>query len=160
MLVEHINRYLNKGLRIMCNEWDSVWVALEAILILLHAWNSCPIPRTDISPSLVAVGCKFAFQINFSGGKHWELTSTPNTVVSYSKELAASLSACHEVAEYLVREQRAYHPKLINAQQLDPRIYSIGDIVFARHAIWSNSAQEIVDKLHLHTPDLGELPLF
>jgi hypothetical protein len=42
MLVKHINWYLNKGLRVMCNERDSVQVALEAILLLLYAWNSCP----------------------------------------------------------------------------------------------------------------------
>jgi hypothetical protein len=35
MLVERINWYLNKGLLIMCNEQDSVRVALEAILLLL-----------------------------------------------------------------------------------------------------------------------------
>jgi hypothetical protein len=28
----------------------------------------------DISNSLVAVGCKFAFHIDISGGKHWDLT--------------------------------------------------------------------------------------
>jgi hypothetical protein len=44
MMVERINRYLMKGLKIMTNERDSVWVALEAILLLLYAWNSCPIP--------------------------------------------------------------------------------------------------------------------
>jgi hypothetical protein len=99
----------------MCNERDLVRVALEGILLLLYAWNSCPVPRTGISQSLVAVGQEFAFPIDFLGGKHWELTSTPNTVVSYSKELTMWLSACREVAEYLVKEQRAYHCELINA---------------------------------------------
>jgi hypothetical protein len=70
MLVERINRYLNKGLCIMCNEWDLVWVALEAILLLLYAWNSCPVAGTDISRSLVAVVREFAFPIDFSSGKH------------------------------------------------------------------------------------------
>jgi hypothetical protein len=56
MLVERVNRYVNKGLKIMCNERDSVRVALEAILILLCARNSCPVPGTYISCSLVAVG--------------------------------------------------------------------------------------------------------
>ncbi len=37
MLVKRINRYLNKGLCIMCNERDLVRVALEAILLLLYA---------------------------------------------------------------------------------------------------------------------------
>ncbi len=65
MLVERVNRYLNKELHIMCNEQDSIRVALEAILLLLYAWNSCPVPGMDISRSLVAVGLEFAFPINF-----------------------------------------------------------------------------------------------
>ena len=85
MLAERVNRYVNKGLKIMCNEHDCVRVALEAILLLLYAWNSCPVPGTDISRSLVAVGLEFACTIDFSSGKHWELTSLPSTVVSYSK---------------------------------------------------------------------------
>ncbi len=119
----------------MCNKRDSVWVALEGILLLLYAWSSCPISGMDISHSLVAVGREFAFLINFLDDKHWELTSTPNTVISYSKELAMRLSACLKVAEYLMKEQHVYHHKLINAQRPDPRIYSVGNIVFPRCAI-------------------------
>ncbi len=85
----------------------------------------------DISRSLVAVGREFAFPIDYSSGKHWELTSSPSTVVTYSNELATRLSACREVAGLLVQEQRAYHRKLINASRPNPRVYSIGDIVFA-----------------------------
>jgi hypothetical protein len=131
MLVERINRYLNKGLCIMRKERDLIRVALEAILLLLYAWNSCPVAGTDISRSLVAVGRKFAFPIDFSSGKHWELTSSASTVVSYLKDLAARLLACRLVAELLVEEQRAYHREYINARWPDPCMYSIGDIVFA-----------------------------
>jgi hypothetical protein len=120
MLVERVDRYLNKGLRIMCNECDSVWVALEAIILFLYAWNSCPVPGTDISCSLVAVSGVFAFQIDFSSGKHWELTSSASTVVSYAKELATRLSACREVAKLLVQEQCSYHREYINAHRPDP----------------------------------------
>ena len=101
MIVEHINRYLIKGLKSMCNECNSVRVALEAILLLLYAQKSCPVPGTD-TRSLVAVGREFAFPIDFSSRKHWELTSSPSSVVSYSKELATRVSACCQVAELLV----------------------------------------------------------
>ena len=37
MLVERVNRYVTKGLKIMCNECNSVRIALEAILLLLYA---------------------------------------------------------------------------------------------------------------------------
>jgi hypothetical protein len=147
MLVERVNRYLTKGLKIMSNERDSVRVALEAILLLLYAWNSCPVPGTDISRSLVAVGREFAFPIDYSSGKHWELTSSPTTVVSYSKELATRLSACQEVSKLLVEEQRSYHRELVNACRPDPHVYSVGNVVFARRAVRSDAKRGIVDKL-------------
>jgi hypothetical protein len=102
----------------MCNERDLVRVALEAILLLLYAWNSCPVPGTDISQSLVAVGREFAFPIDLSSGKHWELTLLPSSVVLYSKELAMRLSTCRQVGELLVRKQRFYHRELINERRL------------------------------------------
>ncbi len=115
MIVERVNRYLTKSLKIMCNERDSVRVALESILLLLYAWN-CLVPRTDISRSLVAISREFTFPIDFSSGKHWELTSSPSMVVSYSKELATRLTTCCQVAELLIREQCSYHRELINAR--------------------------------------------
>ena len=124
----------------MCNKRDSVRVALEAILLLLYAWNSCPVPGTDISRSLVAVGREFAFLINFSSGKHWELTSLPSTVVLYSKELAMCLSTCRQVAKLLVQEQCSCHWELINACCPDPHIYSLGNIVFAQRTVKSDSS--------------------
>ena len=87
MHVKRVDRYVNKGLKIMCNERDSVRVELEAILLILYAWNSCPVPGTDISHSLVADGQEIAFPIYFSSGKHWELTSLPSPVVSYRRNL-------------------------------------------------------------------------
>ena len=116
MLVERVNRYVTKGLKIMCNECNSVMIALDAILLLLYAWNSCPVPGSDISCSLVAIGREFAFPIDYSSGKHWELTSSPTTVVSYSKELATRLSACQEVAKLLVEEQQSYHRERLSSR--------------------------------------------
>jgi hypothetical protein len=72
MLVKRLCRYFKQGLRIMTNERNSVHVALESLLLLLYAWNSCPVLGTDISCSLVAVGRKFAFFIDFSTGMHQE----------------------------------------------------------------------------------------
>ena len=147
MLVERVNRYLNKGLKIMTNERDSVRVAMEAILLLLYAWNSAPIPGTDLSRCFVALGREFQFPIDFSANKHFELTSTPSTISSYSRDLAKRLSALHEVASLLVKEQRAYHRKFMNSRRPDPKLYSVGDIVFARRAVRSDAARGQVDKL-------------
>ncbi len=92
-------------------------------------------PGTDISRSLVAVGRDFSFPIDYSSGKHWELTSSTTADVSYSKDLVTRLSVCQEVAKLLVDEHRSYHQELINARCPDPHVYSIGDIVFARRAV-------------------------
>jgi hypothetical protein len=147
MIVKRFNRYPTKGLKIICNKRDSVRVALEAILLLLYAWNSCPVPGTNISCSLVAAGREFTFPIDFSSGNQWELTSSLSTVVLYSKELATRIAACRQVAELLVREQCSYHCKLINARQPNSCIYSIGNIVFAQRAVKSDAAWGTVDKL-------------
>jgi hypothetical protein len=98
MMVKRVNRYLMKRLKIMTNKHDSVHVAHKAILLLLYAWNSCPIPGTNKSCSLVAVGRKFAFPIDYSANKHWELTSSPNSMESYSWDLATCLATLCEVA--------------------------------------------------------------
>ena len=87
----------------MTNKRESIRVALELLLLLLYAWNSYPVPGTEISRSMIAVRREFAFPLDFSSGKHWQLTSSPNTVKTYSKELAIRLSACRKVAELLVR---------------------------------------------------------
>ena len=117
------------------------------ILLLLYAWNSCPVPGTDISSSLVAVGREFAFPIHYSSGNYWELTSSCTTALSYSKELATCLSACQEIAKLLVEEQRSYHQELINACRPDPHVYSVGKIVFACRAVQLDAKRGIVDKL-------------
>ncbi len=145
MLVERINRYQNKGLKIMTNERDSVRVALEAILLLLYAWNSAPIPGTDLSRCFVALGCEFP--IDFSANKHIELISTPAYMTSYSRDLASRLAALQEVVKLLIEEQRAYHREFINSRRPDPKIYSIRDTIFARRATWSDAGQGQVDKL-------------
>jgi hypothetical protein len=147
MLVEGINWYLNKGLKIMTNKRDSVRVAMEAILLLLYAWNSSPIPGTDLSRFFVALGREFQFPINFSAQKHFKLTSTPSTVASYSRDLATHLSALRKVAGLLVKEERAYHREFVNSRQPNPTIYSVGNIVFGHRAIRSNAARRQVDKL-------------
>jgi hypothetical protein len=116
MLVERLCRYFNKGLMIMCNERDMVRVALECLLLLLYVWNSCPVPGTHISRSLVAVGREFAFPIDYSAGKHWQLTLSPSIVKSYSKDLATCLSACREIAKLLVSKQREWHCSLVNSR--------------------------------------------
>ena len=147
MLVEWLCCYFNKGLAIMCNERDMVRVTLESLLLLLYTWNSSLVPGTDISHSLVGVGQEFAFPIDFSSSKHWQLTSSLATIGTYLKQLAMRPSACCKVAELLVHEQRKWHWALIDSWHKDPRVYSPGDIVFARHATQSDASCGRVGKL-------------
>jgi len=39
IMVERVNRYLVKGLKVMTNERGSVCIAMEAIHLLIYAWN-------------------------------------------------------------------------------------------------------------------------
>ena len=130
----------------MCNEWDMVRIALGSLLLLLYAWISCPVPGADILQSLADVGCKFAFPIDYSSDKHWQLTSSPDTVDIYLKQLATRLS-CREDAELLVCELREWHRALINSCCQDPRVYFPGDIVFACRAICSDASRKRIGKL-------------
>jgi hypothetical protein len=47
----------------------------------------------------------------------------------------------------LVHEYRAWHRELVNSRQQDPRVYSEGDIIFARQAMQSSAKHGKVDKL-------------
>ncbi len=147
MMVEHVNQYLTKGAKIMTNKQDSVRGTLEASLIPLYAWSSCPIPGTDIFWSLVAVGYEFVFYIEYWTNKHWELTSSPLSRESYSQDLSTRLSTLREVAQLLVQEQCPYHWELVNLLWLNPCTYSVGNVVFAWHAVCLDAAKGCVDKL-------------
>jgi hypothetical protein len=147
MLVEQLNRYLNQGLQIMGNKRDSNSIALEAILLLLYAWNPCPILGTNISLCMIAVRQEFAFPIDFSVGKHAELYSAPGTVTSYSKDLAIHLESCCKISMLLVWEQCCWHCKLVNSRHRDPCIHHDGDIVFSQRATCSDAKRGCIDNL-------------
>ncbi len=72
---------------------------------------------------------------------------SPSSVESYSRDLATRLSSLHEVAHLLVQEQQAYHHKLINSHRSDPRVYSVGNDVFAQRAVRSDASKSRIDKL-------------
>jgi hypothetical protein len=147
MLVERVNRYLNKCLKVMTNERDSVRVATEALLLSIYAWNSAPVLGTDLPRSLIVTGRVFSFPIDFSASKHLDLTSSPATVESYAKDQAILLSASRDIYRVLVGEHRAWHQEWIISQRPDPRSYEIDDIVFARRATRSEAKKGRVGKL-------------
>ena len=101
-------------------------MASEPILLL----NSAPIPRTDLSCSLVDVGHELSFPIDFLASKHFELISSPESVESFAKTQAKLLGASREIVKILLEGHRTYHRECINLRRRDPCIYEEGGIVF------------------------------
>jgi hypothetical protein len=120
---------------------------MEALLLLIYAWNCAPVVGTDISRSLIVTGREWRFPIDYSTSKHFELSSTPPTVVSYAKNQAKLLEASRQIAKLLIEEQRTMHREYINANRPAPRTYKEGDIVFARRTVRSDSGKGRVGKL-------------
>eukprot|EP00956_Cyclotella_meneghiniana_P034898 scaffold109224_cov64-Cyclotella_meneghiniana.AAC.4 len=131
----------------MTNERESVRVSSESILLLLYAWNSAPVAGTDIPRSLVVTGRVFHFPIDYSTSKHLELTSSAANVTNYARDQAQLLSASREIAKVLLDEHRSWHREYVNRNRPNPRIYDIGDIVFAQRATKSDATRGRVGKL-------------
>ena len=87
----------------------------EAILLSIFAWNSLPIVGTDIPRSLVTMGQEFCFPIDYFAKQYVNLTSSDDSVESYSTIQAKILLACHEVFKLLIHKHQQYHRKYINS---------------------------------------------
>ena len=138
VIVERINRQLNNYLTIFCNERGTNRAALEGILMTLYGWNSAPVICTNISCSLLITGREFQFPIDFSTEQHQSLTSTPLKVNGFAADQARLLSCGRELAKHLIHTHRAWHREYINQAHPDPRMYSVGDRVFAKRAVKSD----------------------
>jgi hypothetical protein len=91
----------------MLNKCDFVQTALEAILLPIYGWDSCPVLDTNISGSLLAIGCNFSFLIDFSADTHAVLISAPGAIASYSCTLVEGLEACCAMPNNLFRSSDA-----------------------------------------------------
>lgn len=148
MIVERLNRYFNKSLKIFTAEHNNdPRTAHEGLGMALYAWNCAPIPGTDISRCLMVTGREWRFPIDFCKDMHLELVSRPKHLRSFARRQAELLSACRELGKVLIDEHRTYHRELINAARPDPRIFEPGDHVFARRSVQSNLKRNIVGKL-------------
>ena len=147
MIVERVTRYLNKGLKILCQERESTQIGREGILLLLYGWNSCPIPMTDISRSLVVCGREFTFPIDFSSAQAVRLTTDKKWIESYAASQADLMKCMRAVATLLVETVRSYHRERVNRLRPDPRIFAIDSIVMARRKVQSKKSIGRVDKV-------------
>jgi len=147
MIVERVNRFLNSSLEIFCGERGTNKVALEGILMALYAWNSAPVIGTDISRSMLVVGRDFQFPIDFSADEHHILTSNPAKTRAYAASQADLLTYSREIAKELINQHRAWHREYINSRRSTPRLYDVGEIVFAKRAVKSIASRGLVGKL-------------
>ena len=84
IIVERVNRYLNKCLKIFNHGRGTPAVSREAISLLIYAWNSCLVPLTDITRSMIVCGRDFFFPIEFSHETAVKLTSSKQWVDTFS----------------------------------------------------------------------------
>ena len=145
MLVERVCKYLNQCLQIFCSERGTNRVALEGILMSLYAWNSAPVIGTDISRSLWVTGREFNSPIDFSTEQHQLLTSTPLKVNSCAADQAHLLSCGRSLAKGLICAHRAWHREYVNQTRPDPRLYSVGDRLFAKRAVKSDRKEDLLE---------------
>ena len=92
----------------------------------LYAWNSTPVPGTDISCGIIVTGREFHFHIDFSGRKHTSLTSSPTKANQFAADQAHLISACRLISKEMILHHRPMHRELINAHG-NPRISEVGD---------------------------------
>ena len=75
------------------------------------------------------------------------LTSSPLKATTFAGEQARLLKCGREIAKELIHQHRAWHREFINQRRPNPRIYSVGDKVFARRAVKSDKRRGLVGKL-------------
>ena len=83
VLVKCVNKFLNRGLKIFTNKRNSPLVEREIILLLLYAWNLYPVRITNITQSMIDIGCKLPLLIDFSHEKTVKLASFKKLVFFY-----------------------------------------------------------------------------
>ena len=74
--------------------------------------------------------------------KHLQLTSDPQDIINFASEQATLLLACRKVDAEIINHHRSYHRKLINKQRPAPRIYAVGDHVFAKRSVKSDAKRK------------------
>ena len=141
MIVEQINRYLNKGMKIFSEEGGTTAVSREAILLLIYGWNSCPVPMTDITRIMIVCGCQWSFPIDVSHATAVRLTRDKKWADIYAANQARVLLHSDEIASLLIDQTRAYHREKMNQLRPDPLQYKVGDLVLAKRAVKSNKAK-------------------
>jgi hypothetical protein len=145
---QRFNRYLNAGLRVFNNDRESNRVFVEgAHIMLIYAWNSCPVLGMDLSRSLLTVHRDFHFPIDFEANRQIYFAVTDNDKKLFADNLLDLLMKNREVYVLLISEHRAAHQEYRNSQIKFPRQFKLGDIVFTNVQIQSKKNMGTVGKL-------------
>ena len=113
----------------------------------LYACNLAPVVATDIFWSLVIIGCEFQFPINFCTDFHWIITSNPTRVTNYESDQARLLLCTRAIDRKLIHHHRIYACEYINSHFSNTRLYSYGNMLFAKRAVKYDKQQVPVVKL-------------
>ena len=152
MIMKRLNGYFDKETKIIANKRGTYAVSRESVLMLVYAWNSAPILLTDINRAMVVTGRNFSFPINFSAEKAVWLTGSRHWADSFAARQAQLLLHSREIASLIINETRAYHRERMNDLRPDPKVYEVGDKVFARRSVQSDHKRGRVDKAqYAHT---------
>jgi hypothetical protein len=117
MLVERLNRYFNKCLKVFVAEHNNdPGTTHEGLLMALFAWNCAPVPGTDISRCLQVTGREWHYPIDFSSDKHLELLSNTHSIRSFAQRQSVVLSATRAIAR--VNSSIVYAQTLLSSNQV------------------------------------------
>ena len=86
---------------------------------------------------------RISFSIDYSTDKHRSLTSSKSILRIYSRDQAHLLTASRKRDSRVHPFTSAWHRECINDRRPDPKLYEVGDRVFARRSILRYSGQII-----------------
>ena len=121
MIMKRLNGYFDKETKIIANKRGTYAVSRESVLMLVYAWNSAPIPLTDITRPMVVTGQNFSFLIDFLVEKAVWLTGSCCWAKSFAACQAQLLLHSREIASLDINETRAYHRERMNDLLPDPK---------------------------------------
>ena len=90
---------------------------------------------------MVVTGQNFSFPIDFSAEKAVWLTGSKQLATSFAAGQARLLLHNREIASLVINETHASHRERMNDLRPDPKVYAVGDKVFARRTVQSNKAK-------------------
>jgi hypothetical protein len=101
----------------------------------------------DLSRSLLVTGREFKFPIDIQNSKSTTFEVNEETIKTYTQEMTELLTKCREIYLLLINEHRALHREHRNSQLNNPKKFNIGDIVFTKVQIQSQSSLNKIKKL-------------